>query len=109
MEGLPRVGNNAERAFHENRWEEEADVAGKPFFGEKHTAEDIMRKEAEADHADFENRQHAEFEAWQHNLARVKEGFLDRASNPESKRKTLIMMMGGGDACCLYRWASYWS
>jgi predicted acylesterase/phospholipase RssA len=101
MEGIStkdisKSGNEAERAFHEERWASQADAVPKPLFGDKPTAEDVMRTEADADHKDFENRQHEEFEAWQQNLDRVKESFLERAQNPESKKKTLIMMMGGG-------------
>ena len=87
-----------ERKFHEGRWRDRS--VSEQGWLKKKTPYAIMWDEARRDDADFEKRQHAEFEAWQKNLAVVIEGFKERANNPEtSDRKTLIVILGGGMKC----------
>lgn len=86
----------AERKFHNERWEKKA-REGTNFFGRtRRTPFAVMYEEAERDLADFEKRQHDEFEAWQVNLKKVISAFKEKAENPEQPTKNIIVMLGGG-------------
>ena len=98
-----------ERRDNEERWENKAKAINKKLreelpHGEGFaipneelvTGEDLMLQEALRDHADFEKRQHIEFKEWQKGLRVVISNFVERATNPESKRRTLIFIQGGG-------------
>jgi len=93
MEGIPSPTGRDPLEFHEERWKKEAENSG---WLRPHTKEQRMLIEADRDNADFDRRQTPEFQAWEKSLIPVVRNFKERAENPESDRKTLLFIMGGG-------------
>ncbi len=95
-ERLPRKSNSSfekERAFHDERWSKKTEG----FNLRRKTSDDFMRDEANRDNADFDKRQHVEFEKWQESLRVVIENLKSRIENPNDPDNTvMLIMMGGG-------------
>lgn len=94
-----------ERELYHKRWQAQADAMNEMLRQHSGfaipnedlvTGYDMMRQEAELDYEALEKRRHIEYQENAKRVRQVYKNFKERATNPKSKRRTLIYVASGG-------------